>query len=218
MTQHLAADSVRIQFQQRVVISGGFIHAETGKITGLLGRNGNGKSSFLQAIFGAIPAEFKSVRVNGEWVPDLLSVKGLAAYLPQQAFVPDAFRVKTVFDLYDTNIQVLQNLMPELKPLSSQRMDQVSGGERRLIETLLVLFRPVSFVLLDEPFSFLSPVAVERLYELLQQEKTRKGIILTDHRYRSITSISDSLYLLANQRTYLIQHPDELIRWGYLHE
>lgn len=218
MTQYLAADSVRIQFQQRVVISGGFIHAETGKITGLLGRNGNGKSSFLQAIFGAIPAEFKSVRVNGQWVPDLLSVKGLAAYLPQQAFVPDAFRVKTVFDLYDTDFQALQNLIPELKPLSSQRMDQVSGGERRLIETLLVLFRPVSFVLLDEPFSFLSPVAVEQLHELLEQEKTTKGIILTDHRYRSITSISDSLYLLANQRTYLIQHPDELIRWGYLHE
>ncbi|MFT4030919.1 MAG: ATP-binding cassette domain-containing protein [Siphonobacter sp.] len=214
----LQADSITIQYGTNSVISGGFLQAETGQITGLLGRNGNGKSSLLKAIFGIIKAKYKTIKVDGEWISDLQSRSGMAAYLPQNNFVPQSFKIKMIFELYGTDFSLLIKQFPELEKVYNQEIGSLSGGERRLVETLLVLCRPVKFVFLDEPFSHLSPITVERLREIIQQEKQYKGIVLTDHLYRHITSLSDNLYLLAHQRTFLIKERDDLIRWGYLGE
>ncbi len=216
MIHQLEADSISIHYENRAIITGGYLKAETGKITGLLGRNGYGKSSLLKALFGAVKAEYKSVRVDQKWIPDLLSVRNLAAYLPQHSFVPDYLNVQTVFDLYGTDFEKISTSFPELKTCYTQKTGQLSGGERRLVETLLILFRPVQFVLLDEPFSFLSPVLIERLLVIIQEEKRNKSIIITDHLYKTILRTCDDLYLISNQRTYLIRTPEELVRWGYL--
>ncbi len=218
MIHQLEADSIIIQYHNQAIINGGFIKAETGKVTGLLGRNGYGKSSLLKAIFGTIHANYKSIRVNQEWIPDLLSIRNLAAYLPQNSFVPDYLKVKTAFELYETNFEKIITYFPELKTYYTQQISQLSGGERRLMETLLILFRPVQFVLLDEPFSHLSPIMVERLQVIIQEEKINKGIIITDHLYKTIVTNSDDLYLISNHRTYLINAKEELVRWGYLNE
>jgi ABC-type lipopolysaccharide export system ATPase subunit len=71
-------------------------------------------------------------------------------------------------------------------------------------------------VLLDEPFSYLAPILVERLKEIIVAEKKRKGIVITDHLYRDILDITDHLYLIQDGKSHVVRGPDELRLLGYL--
>ena len=92
----------------------------------------------------------------------------------------------------------------------------LSGGERRILESYLILRSPTQFVMLDEPFSQVAPLHVSTLKALIRQEKSSKGILLTDHMHRHVTDIADRLYVLADGQTHLIRGGEDLVRYGYL--
>lgn len=83
---------------------------------------------------------------------------------------------------------------------------------------MLVLKMPSWFSILDEPFSGLAPLYIEKLKEIILNEKARKGIIITDHMHRHIRSMADQLYVLVSGRTYLINEEEQLVGLGYLNE
>lgn len=212
----LEFDGVQFGFDERPLLSGIYVKCETGKVTGLLGRNGSGKSTLLKIVFGALRAETLSVRINNKPVLPPAFRSREIVYLPQDSFIPNDLSLRKILKLYEVPESRLMESFPELEEDFTLEADELSGGKRRLFEVLLLLYSKAPFCLLDEPFTGLTPVFVERLQEVIQQVKSKKGIVITDHLYRQVISLSDTLYLLVNGKTHLIKNQEDLIQRGYL--
>ncbi|GAB3932643.1 ATP-binding cassette domain-containing protein [Larkinella terrae] len=214
----LEADGIWLQFGNQKILQSVYIKLETGRITGLLGRNGSGKSCLLKSIMGLMPTEWQSVRMNGQFVEKPYQQPGLIRYLPQHPFVPPSLTIQAVFDWYGVNRDEIAQEYALIDKLKNQRIGKLSGGERRLVEILLILKSDSAFVLLDEPFSHLMPVQVELLQETIRQESRRKGILLSDHLYRTVLDLSDSVYYLhPGGRTIRLASPEQDLKdMGYL--
>src|SRR5699024_11277247 len=96
------------------------------------------------------------------------------------------------------------------------KMKDLSGGQRRLIEVYMITKSQTDFVLLDEPFSHIMPLHVEKMIQILQEEKKEKGFLITDHMYRDIIKCSDWIYVLKDGQTYMSRDKDDLNKLGYL--
>jgi ABC-type multidrug transport system ATPase subunit len=216
MSHRLEFDSIQISFGGHNVLSSVYMFSETGSITGLLGRNGCGKTTLMKIVFGAILWEQKSVRINSVSMrTDYLS-KRLIAYLPQDHLIPEYLTLEKAFALYDIpRAEVLEDF-PEAEEMMGYRPAQLSGGYLRIFEIVLTLKSKALFCLLDEPFSGLTPVYIEKIKVLLQKAKGNKGIIITDHLHRHVLELSDNLYLLANGQTYRVKDMEQLVSLGYV--
>ncbi|RYY98268.1 MAG: ATP-binding cassette domain-containing protein [Chitinophagaceae bacterium] len=214
MTHTLEADSIQLQFGGRSILSGVYLKCSTGRITGLLGRNGQGKSCLMKIIQGSMKGE-KSVRIDGVACPAPLRRHGLLCYLPQFNFVPAHLSVGRAFRDFGLPYAPFAARFPEFEGRAGARMRQLSGGERRLVELYLVAMAPALFALLDEPFTHLNPLQIEKVKELLLEEKANKGFLVTDHMYRHVLDICDPLYILADGRTHLAKEVEDIERLGY---
>jgi lipopolysaccharide export system ATP-binding protein len=215
----LEADSILLQYQHRKVLQNIYMRVGKGEVVGLLGRNGSGKSSLLEVIYGIRTAQNCSVRVDQKFISKPYRQQDLMAYLPQKAFVPEHLKVTEAFDLYEVALSDAIGYFPEIEPWLSCRLGDLSGGQRRLIEMIMVIIScPASFVVLDEPFSHLMPVHIETVKIWLSVLKKTKGFLITDHRYQDVLAISDHLYLLnMGGRTILLREPmKELRDLGYI--
>jgi ABC-type multidrug transport system ATPase subunit len=215
----LEADGIWLEYGHHKILQNIYLRVDVGTIVGLLGRNGSGKSSLLDIIYGIRPAQNSSVRIDGRYVGKLYRHRHFLTYLPQKPFVPNQLRVNEVFRLYECNLAEASEYFPELDELLSYRFKQLSGGQKRLLETILVMSSPAPFLSLDEPFSNVMPLHIDTLKRWLTALKSRKGILLTDHYYQDVLSISDSVYLLnMGGRTILLQQPlQQLKDLGYIH-
>jgi ABC-type multidrug transport system ATPase subunit len=212
----LEFDGIQFGFDERQLLSAIYLKCEKGKVTGLLGRNGSGKSTLLKIVFGALVAEACSVRIDRVAIlpPAFRSRK--IAYLPQESFVPADLTLNTVLRLYEIEAETITSHFPEFLPMLDLPSGELSGGMLRLFEVLLIVNCPAPFCFLDEPFTGLAPVIVERLEKLIALEKNKKGILITDHLYRQVIDLSDDLYLLTNGTTYSIKNQEDLIQRGYI--
>lgn len=214
----LEVDGVQFSFGLNRILSGIYLRCEQGQIVGLLGRNGSGKSSLMKVIFSALDAESKSIRVNGAPQSKSFFSPTKINYLPQDHLIPEYITIKQAFILYRVNWLEHLKEFPEIEKLLNQKPKSISGGELRLVEIMLILFSKSEFCLLDEPFSGLSPVMIERVTNLLSRIKASKGIIITDHLYRHVASVSDAIYVLTNGQTRKISEMSELVKYGYISE
>ncbi|WP_035333184.1 ATP-binding cassette domain-containing protein [Dyadobacter crusticola] len=215
----LEADSILLEYGGRKILQNIYLKIEKGEIVGLLGRNGSGKSSLLQVIYGTRPAQNCSVRIDKTYVSKLYQQTNVAAYLPQRQFVPGYLKVSEALRLYKVPVEEAVSYFPELESILSQQLDQLSGGQQRLIETIMVISCPAPFIMLDEPFSNLMPLHVERIKAWLSVLKTSKGILISDHYYQDVLAMSDQVYLLSDGgRTILLQEPMKQLRdFGYIY-
>ncbi|MEM6523241.1 MAG: hypothetical protein AAF693_05605 [Bacteroidota bacterium] len=106
--------------------------------------------------------------------------------------------------------------IPELNSNRTEKIGNLSGGIKKLIELLTLLYTEGNYVLLDEPFSYLSPVLVEKLIPHIKRQSEKKGIILTDHQYQYVWSTANKYYILYDGRLKEIYESNELERFGYL--
>lgn len=214
----LEVDSVLLQFDLRKVLQNIYLKIETGKIVGLLGRNGCGKSCLLEIIYGICSPQNKSVRIDGKYIEKLYRHPNLIAYLPQNHFVPPQLKVKAALEFYDVDVQKVGAYFPFIMDWRNQRMVDMSGGNRRLIETIMVIGSRASFILLDEPFSNLMPIHVEQLKQWLLNCRKDKGILITDHYFGDVLDLSDHVYHLNSfGRSVLLSEPQvELVDLGYI--
>ena len=214
----LEADGIRIAFGERQVLNSIYMRVQTGQIVGLLGRNGSGKSVLLQTIFGARAVADASVRVDGRRVVPAFREPGLLNYLPQEPLLPPSLSLAQAARLLGVDIMAATVRFPEFRPQFQKRVGELSGGSARLVQALLLLHQPTAFSLFDEPFSGVMPVHVETLAEEMQRLKTRKGLLITDHRYAEVLPICDVVYLLHQSRLLKLEGDvrEQLRDYGYL--
>lgn len=211
-------DNVELYFRNKAILNGIYLKIESGSVTGLLGSNGSGKTSLLSIIFGHLHPKYKLIRVDGKPFLEPLFKTGMASYLPQHHLAPDRMKVKTAFDLMKIEFSGFTKRFEKLGKLADSKFKTLSGGERRIIETYLILKSDAKLVLLDEPFTHLAPVLIEEVKRLILEERDQKAILITDHLYQDVIDMSDHLYLLKNGSTTYIENNNRksLEDYGYL--
>ena len=215
MNHILEVDSIELEFNSRKILSDIYLKCETGKITGLLGRNGEGKTCLMNIISGSLEPQSKSVRFDSKMIFNPLSKPELVLYLPQFNFIPKFLTLKKIFNDFNLDFTEFTAHFPQFNESYLSRIDSFSGGEKRLVEVYIIIKSKTQFVILDEPFSHIMPLHIEVIKEILQKEKQTKGILITDHMHRHITQISDYLYLLTNRKTHLTKSVQDLVTLGY---
>jgi lipopolysaccharide export system ATP-binding protein len=212
----LKADSIELEFSGRKILSDIYLSCTQGEIVGLLGRNGSGKSSLLKIIFGLLKPSYKYLSINDTYI-DIGYKQSRMAYLPQQNYLPAGIKIhqlaKMVIDDYFWDDFVNH---PAYKKHSDKTIAQLSGGEQRMLETLMVIYNKADFILLDEPFTHISPVQTEELKPLIKVCAKKKGVIITDHQYYNVLDISDRIILLTDGCTKHINNVDDLVTYNYL--
>ncbi len=231
----LRAENIKKKYGERLVVKGVSIEVERGEIVGLLGPNGAGKTTSFYMIVGMIePNEGKIFIDDDEITHDAMykrAQKGIG-YLAQEASV---FRKLSVEDnimavLQFTNLSKedqklkLESLIEEfhLGKVRKNRGDLLSGGERRRTEIARALATDPNFILLDEPFAGVDPIAVEDIQSIVAHLKDRNiGILITDHNVRETLAITDRTYLMFEGGILKEGTPeelaaDELVRKVYL--
>jgi len=206
----LKTDSVQLSFDDRKILKDVFLQCSQGEIVGLLGRNGSGKSSLLKIIFGSLLPSYKHISIDGKYIHRGYA-NGRIAYLPQHNYLPNGIKIsslaRVVIDEFFWDEFARQ---PVYRQHHHKTAGQLSGGERRMLETLLIVYNKADFILLDEPFTHISPVQTEFFKPVIKECAKRKGIIITDHQYYHVLDVSNRLVLLENGCTKVVNHVDEL--------
>ncbi|HOY19384.1 MAG TPA: LPS export ABC transporter ATP-binding protein [Haliscomenobacter sp.] len=206
----LRSDNLIKVYGRRHVVKGVSINVNQGEIVGLLGPNGAGKTTTFYMVVGFIQPNEGKVFLNDEEITNLpmykRAQKGIG-YLPQE---PSVFRKLTVEDNVKAVLEMttlskaqqkdkLEELMDEfgLHKVRKSRGDTLSGGERRRTEIARALATSPTFILLDEPFAGIDPIAVEDIQYIVAKLKTKNiGILITDHNVQETLSITDRAYLM----------------------
>jgi ABC-type multidrug transport system ATPase subunit len=192
------------------------LRCETGKVVGILGRNGCGKTTLLKMMYGEISKGEKVLRIDKKALLSNHRNPRVMRILPHYHFIPPHFTLRRIFDDYKLDFQEFVGHFPEMAKLADTKIGACSGGGIRIVEVYIILMSESQFVLLDEPFSHISPHRVEVLGALIAAEKKKKGIVITDHYYRTVMGLSDKLYLLRDGTMYPVDGEEDLIQNGYL--
>lgn len=212
----LEADNIEIGFDGKDVLKGIYIKIEKGKVTGLLGNNGCGKSTLLAVIFGSLRPKSRLIRIDKKPHLKPLFLSNRIKYLPQHNIIPDNIKIHQAFKLMKTDWATFASHFPLLEKHKKTRFRLLSGGERRIIEVYLILKSKADFVLLDEPFSHITPLYIDTLNSIIETEKNRKGILITDHMYDHIINVSDHIFLLKNGCSIPITTLTQLEDYNYV--
>ncbi|NPV83860.1 MAG: LPS export ABC transporter ATP-binding protein [Candidatus Aminicenantes bacterium] len=222
----LKAVSLNKRYGQRRVVDNLSLEVSTGEAVGLLGPNGAGKTTTFSIIIGLVEAGGGQVWLDGEeltFLPAYLRARKGLGFLPQE---PSVFRGLSVEENLQLVLQSCPGTTPEnvketttilledfgLASLARSRADRLSGGERRKLEIARAMARRPVFLLLDEPFSELDPMAVADLQGIIRKLKERGiGVLLTDHRLREALGVLDRIYIMNDGKIIAEGRPDEVL-------
>jgi len=206
----LKAESLVKKYKRRTVVNQVSVQVEQGEIVGLLGPNGAGKTTSFYMIVGLIRPNEGHIYLDSQDITELAMYKRAALGIGYLAQEPSVFRTLTV----EENIRAVLEMTNLSKAEQKQRMEALieefslgavrknigrvlSGGERRRTEIARALAVDPKFVLLDEPFAGVDPIAVEEIQTIIAQLKSKNiGILITDHNVNETLSITDRAYLM----------------------
>jgi lipopolysaccharide export system ATP-binding protein len=211
-------------YNGRRVVDSLSLQVEKGKIIGLLGPNGAGKTTAFHMIVGFVAPEKGKVYLNGKEItllPFYSRARLGIGYLPQE---PTVFTKMSVIDNLDAILErnvkrnagreICEELLCEfnLENLRHQRAGTLSSGERRRVEIARTLVTSPSYILLDEPFSGIDPLAVGDLQQEITALRNKGlGVIITDHNVRDTLAIVDYVYLINEGKLVLTGTPEEIV-------
>lgn len=215
----MVLDSIFFSVPALKILSGAYLELHQGTITALIGLNGSGKSTLLKIAAGQIKADSGITLIKGERIHSKSLNKRYRwiGYLPQESMLPGDMKVSRVLDRFPSTQAMLSD--SNIGRSSSQKVKQLSGGERRLLEISILFCLDRDFFLLDEPFSGVEPKIVDLIIDRIREERNKgKGILLTDHMHRYVTDIADNGYLIHNRQCYELGTyvSKELKSMGYL--
>jgi len=213
-------------YRRKKVVDGVTVEVGSGEVVGLLGPNGAGKTTTFSMLVGLISLDEGKVFLGEEeisaWPMYLRAQRGVCL-LPQE---PSAFRKLSV----ENNLLSVLEVMPDPKPeksgtvdrllrefglekLAKARADRLSGGERRRLEIARAMVTRPKFVLLDEPFTGIDPLAIQDLQKIIVSLKEQGiGILITDHNVRDTLKITDRAYIIDEGRILESGRPEKIVR------
>ena len=225
MVSQLTATRLKKRYKSRTVVHDVSLDVASGEVVGLLGPNGAGKTTCFYMIVGLVGADGGNIALDGEEVSHMAihsrARLGLS-YLPQEASI---FRKLTVAENIRAILE-LQNLTDEemanrldalLEDLSIAHLSEnpaisLSGGERRRVEIARALATKPRFILLDEPFAGVDPIAVLDIQRIIGFLKDREiGVLITDHNVRETLDIVDRAYILHDGTVLMDGRPSEIV-------
>ena len=224
MTHRLVIEGLCKSYRGRQVIRDISLHVESGEVVGLLGPNGAGKTTTFYCVVGLVRPDSGRVLLGTHDVsrlPMYLRARSGISYLPQE---PSIFRKMTVEENIIAILETLDmsrerirertgEVLEELKiaHLAKSRAYNLSGGERRRAEIARSLAISPAFILLDEPFSGIDPIAVADIQKIIYQLKSKGiGLLMTDHNVQETLRITDRAYIIAEGRIFRRGSPAEL--------
>ena len=221
----LSVKQLRKSFKQRQVVQDFSLDIESGEVVGLLGPNGAGKTTSFYMIVGLVAADHGTIRLDEHELRHMTVYQrarlGLG-YLPQEASI---FRkmtveenIRAILQLHETDRDAIEaHLNDLLADLNITHLRQspapaLSGGERRRVEIARVLAMSPRFILLDEPFAGVDPIAVIDIQNIINFLKQRGiGVLITDHNVRETLRICDRAYIINNGAVLASGRPEELV-------
>lgn len=224
MSNTLRSDSLIKIYKKRKVVNKASVQVSKGEIVGLLGPNGAGKTTTFYMITGMIKPDAGKVFLDEEEITKIPMYKRARmgiGYLPQEASIFRRLNVEenilAVLEMTnldkETRIKKCESLLEELSigHIRNSKGFQLSGGERRRTEIARALATDPSFILLDEPFAGIDPIAVEDIMNIVANLKNRGiGILITDHNVHETLSIVDKAYILIDGVIFKQGKADEL--------
>jgi len=221
----LKAVGLHKTYGKKKVVDDVSIEVRKGEVVGLLGPNGAGKTTTFSMVLGLVPQDAGRIFLDDEDItglPMYLRARKGLCLLPQE---PSAFRKLTVED----NLRAIMETMPETYPrgdgvlartleefgltkLASSKAYTLSGGERRRLEIARAMITAPEFILLDEPFTGIDPLAILDLQAIVRDLKSRGlGLLLTDHSVREALKITDRAYIIDKGRIFKEGTPAEIV-------
>jgi len=224
-TSRLVVQNLQKSFKKRPVVKNFSLEIESGEVIGLLGPNGAGKTTSFYMIVGLIAADAGSVTLDGQelrHLPIHERARLGVGYLPQEASI---FRKMTVEQNIRAILEIstkdknridgeVEKLLADLNigHLRHNPAPSLSGGERRRVEIARVLAMQPRFILLDEPFAGVDPIAVIDIQKIIDFLKSRGiGVLITDHNVRETLSICDRAYIISDGTVLASGKPDDLV-------
>ena len=222
----LVVENLRKSYKTRTVVQDISLQISSGEVVGLLGPNGAGKTTSFYMMVGLVPLDSGRILLNGKDVSRLpihsRARLGLA-YLPQEASV---FRKLTVSENIMAVLELqelsekqmhdqLESLLQELHIVHIRNNPAVSlsGGERRRVEIARCLATNPSFILLDEPFAGIDPIAVLDIQKIIRLLSAKNiGVLITDHNVRETLGICDRAYIVNDGSVFASGHPNEIVQ------
>ena len=221
----LSVKQLRKSFKQRQVVQDFSLDIESGEVVGLLGPNGAGKTTSFYMIVGLVAADHGTIRLDGHELRHMTVYQrarlGLG-YLPQEASIflkmTVEENIRAILQLHETDRDAIEaHLNDLLADLNITHLRQspapaLSGGERRRVEIARVLAMSPRFILLDEPFAGVDPIAVIDIQNIINFLKQRGiGVLITDHNVRETLRICDRAYIINNGAVLASGRPEELV-------
>ena len=221
----LEVRGLRKQYRKRVVVSDVSLTVQSGEVVGLLGPNGAGKTTCFYMIVGLVPVDGGVITLDGKgltYMPIYQRARLGLSYLPQEASI---FRkltvsenIQAVLELQDLSEEEIttrrESLLEELHiaHLRNNAAISLSGGERRRVEIARALALEPRFILLDEPFAGVDPIAVMDIQHIIKFLKDRGiGVLITDHNVRETLGICDHAYIINQGSVLAFGKPEEII-------
>ena len=223
----LTSAGLKKSFESKTVIHNVSLEVNSGEIVGLLGPNGAGKTTTFYMIVGLVKSDEGSIHINDKnitYEPIHKRFEEGISYLPQE---PSVFRDMTAKDNIEAILEVDKNLTKtqksdilehlidkfDLSKFINTKGIQLSGGERRRVEIARALALKPKFLLLDEPFAGVDPIAVEEIQKIIAHLKTKNiGVLITDHNVQETLAITDRTYLMFEGKILKSGKPEELAK------
>ena len=221
----LRVESLRKQYKSRTVVHDISVTVRSGEVVGLLGPNGAGKTTSFYMIVGLVPLDGGHILIDGQDIgkmPIHRRARLGLSYLPQE---PSVFRKLSVADNIKAILE-LQSLTPDeieskltslleelhITHIRNSMAVSLSGGERRRVEIARCLATNPRFILLDEPFAGIDPIAVIDIQKIIRFLTGRGlGVLITDHNVRETLGICDHAYIVNEGKVFASGKPDEII-------
>jgi lipopolysaccharide export system ATP-binding protein len=221
----LAVHHVKKSYKKRMVVRGVSLAVARGESVGLLGPNGAGKTTVFYMITGLVPADEGAISIDGADVTRLPMYRRARlgiGYLPQEASIFRGLTVEqnimAVLEIVESSAKQrrikLDSLLDEFRITHLRKSPSIalSGGERRRCEIARALASGPSFMLLDEPFAGIDPIAVGDIQELVRHLTERGiGVLITDHNVRETLSLIDRAYIIYDGQVLTQGKPEEII-------
>lgn len=224
-SEGLVVDNIGKSFRGRAVVKGVSLRLARGEVAGLLGPNGAGKTTCFYMITGLIPADYGSIYLDGENItrqPMYQRARMGVGYLPQETSI---FRAMTVEENVMAVVELRERSPARAKETVTELLEELhiqhlrnspaislSGGERRRVEIARALASEPSFMLLDEPFAGIDPLAIADIREVITYLKGRGiGILITDHNVRETLDIIDRASIIHAGELLFEGTPDQIV-------